>query len=128
MWIAIPAGFAFQLNPAATAAASALGASASAMLVLFFGEKLRTTILEKYHPSPFGKRTRLIHKIWEKYGLIGLGLLSPLLFGAPIGAAIGAALGSSRPRLMFWMVVGIIIWSAGLTIAAMEGIKISQMI
>ena len=60
-----------------------------------------------------------IYDIWEKYGVVGLGLLSPLLFGAPLGAALGIGLGASKNRLLLWMTVGIIIWSLILTSAGL---------
>jgi hypothetical protein len=44
-----------------------------------------------------------LFKIWDNYGITGLGLLSPLLFGSPIGAAVGIALGAGKKRLIFWM-------------------------
>lgn len=128
LWIAIPAGFALQLNPVVTAVTSSLGAITSVVIILFFGEKIRNKIVEKYYHQNKGRRIRLLQEIWEKYGVIGLGLLSPLLFGAPLGTAIGVALGSSEKKLMIWMMIGIIIWSLGLTFASIQGIKIYQMI
>ncbi|MDO5836541.1 MAG: small multi-drug export protein, partial [Methanobacterium sp.] len=52
----------------------------------------------------------------------GLGLLSPLIFGAPLGAAVGIGLGAQKNSLILWMSIGIILWSAGLTIAGSMGI------
>ncbi|WP_174275429.1 small multi-drug export protein [Desulfosporosinus orientis] len=56
-----------------------------------------------------------IYRIWEKYGVIGLGMLSPLIMGAPLGAAIGISLGASPRRLILWMSIGIIVWTISLT-------------
>lgn len=61
-------------------------------------------------------------RIWEKYGVIGLGLASPLLTGAPLGAAIGISLGAPTGKLMWWMSIGIVIWSVILTAAVAYGL------
>ena len=127
LWVAIPAGFLLQLNPFFTALASSLGAITSVIVILFIGEKIRDKLSEKYYNKEPGRRTRLLQSVWEKYGVIGLGLLSPLLFGAPLGAAIGVALGSDRSKLILWMSIGIIIWSVGLTLAAIQGLNIYEM-
>ena len=64
----------------------------------------------------------LIYRIWHRYGVIGLGLLAPLLTGAPLGVALGLTLGAPSRRLLFWTSVGIVLWSAGLTLAAALGL------
>jgi hypothetical protein len=66
------------------------------------------------------------YKIWNKYGIIGLGLISPLLFGAPLGAALGIALGAEKKALFIWMSIGIIIWSIILTYAGYIGLMTFQ--
>lgn len=66
--------------------------------------------------------------IWNKYGIIGLGLLSPLLFGAPLGAALGIGFGVPRYRLLLWMSIGIFIWSIFLTVSGFFGLMSFQSI
>ncbi|MCW4017692.1 MAG: VTT domain-containing protein [Candidatus Bathyarchaeota archaeon] len=119
--MAIPAGFAFNLHPAITATTSATGSILSALAVTLIGEKIRNRIIQWRYKGKEPKKG-FLSSIWDKYGVIGLGLLSPLLFGAPIGAALGAAFGSNKWRLLLWMSVGIIIWAAGLTLAVAAGV------
>jgi hypothetical protein len=64
----------------------------------------------------------LIDRVWQRYGVIGLGLLAPLLTGAPLGIALGLTLGASSGRLLFWTSVGIVLWSTALTLAAALGL------
>lgn len=61
-------------------------------------------------------------RIWEKYGVIGLGFASPLLTGAPLGAAIGISLGAPTGKLLWWMAIGIVFWSVILTAAVSFGL------
>lgn len=125
LWAAIPAGTALKLHPLLNGIASALGAIIGAVLVIFFGDRLRMWLLKKKEKSEKSKGR--IYKIWEKYGVIGLGMLSPLITGAPLGAAIGISLGASPRRLMFWMSLGIVVWTILLTTISTLGFAGFQM-
>jgi hypothetical protein len=117
-----------NLNPLAIILASSMGAITAAFIVLVIGENIRNWLLKRYDYNSPGFRGKFLRNLWEKYGVIGLGFFSPLLFGAPLGAAIGVALGAPRNRLLLWMSVGIVIWSIGLTLAGLQGIIIFQSI
>lgn len=122
LWLAIPLGFLMEINPVVTAILSSSGAILAAVSVTLVGENLRNRFLKwKYNDEKALKNSRL-YKIWNKYGVIGLGLTSPLLFGAPLGAAVGIALGAEKEPLLLWMSVGIILWSVGLTVAGVMGL------
>jgi len=45
------------------------------------------------HSDQVEKKHGRIYRIWERYGAAGMGLLSPLITGAPLGAALGIVLG-----------------------------------
>jgi len=60
--------------------------------------------------------------IWDRYGVVGLGLLAPLLVGAPLGTALGLLPGAPVRRLLLWVSVGIVLWSALLTAAGALGL------
>lgn len=90
LWAAIPAGLALQLHPGLVGLTAALGASAGVLLVMLLGEPLRARLKRQRGEEP-GKHGRL-RRIWERFGVVGLGLLAPLLVGAPLGAALGLAL------------------------------------
>ena len=122
LWLGIPMGLVMDVNPIIIAIVAAAGAIVAAVCVTLLGDKLRARLLKwKYGDEESLKETRL-YNIWNKYGVIGLGLLSPLLFGAPLGAAVGIALGARKNVLILWMSIGIIIWSIGLTIAGSMGL------
>lgn len=120
LWGAIPIGFVLQLPPILTGIFSALGAIASAGIVIYLGGSLRSWLMKRVEKKA-GRQSRM-GRIWEKYGVIGLGLASPLLTGAPLGAAIGISLGAPPGRLMWWMSIGIVIWSIILTAAVAFGL------
>lgn len=122
LWAAIPAGLAMGLHPVLTGFASGAGAIAGAALVILPGARLREWILLK-KAGP-GKEKGRIYRIWDKYGIVGLGLLSPLLTGAPLGAAVGISLGASPGRLFCWMSVGIFLWTVLLTALGALGVAV----
>jgi uncharacterized membrane protein len=122
LWLAIPLGLALGLSPVTTALVSMAGSIVAVLMVILAGDNLRAHFIRwKYKDEKQIYRSRLNH-IWNQYGIIGLGLLSPLIFGAPLGSAVGIALGAGKKRLMIWMSFGIIIWSLGLTWAAFMGL------
>ena len=127
LWIAVPTGFAMKIHPVITGIVSAAGALAGVVLVILLGERFRHWLAgrnSKDDESINNKSTRraTIERIWERYGIVGLGLFAPLLTGAPLGAVLGIALGAPAGRLIAWMSVGIIIWSAILTTVAALGV------
>ncbi len=119
LWASVPAGFGLELRPVATAVASALGAILGALAVTALGEGVQSRLLRTRRD---GGRNRRIAGIGRRYGAAGLGLLAPLLVGAPLGTALGLALGVPASRLLPWMCFGAVLWSAALTAAATLGL------
>lgn len=126
LWAAIPAGTALKLHPLLNGLAAGLGAIIGALLVIIIGDRLRIWLLKKKENKQ--KNKGQIYRIWNKYGVIGLGMLSPLITGAPLGAAIGISLGASPKRLLFWMSIGIVFWTILLTAISTFGFAIFETI
>ncbi len=122
LWAAIPLGLAINLNPVLIGIASAVGAILAAFLVTTVGDSIREKVIKWRYGENKDLKDSRYYKIWNKYGIVGLGLISPLLFGAPVGAALGVALGSGKKPLLIWMSIGIVIWSVGLTAAGYLGL------
>jgi len=122
LWAAIPAGLALQLHPIAVGIAAALGAFLSALAVVSHGERVRAWLAQRHEQKEKKGQYGLIYRIWHRYGVIGFGLLAPLLTGAPLGVALGLTLGAPPGRLLFWTSVGIVLWSTALTLAAAAGL------
>jgi len=106
LWAAIPTGLVMQLDPVAVGLAGGIGAMAGVLLVLFMGKPIRAWLVQRHGGSGKELAHGRIHRIWERYGPVGLGLLAPLLVGAPLGAALGIAFGAPTRPLLCWMGVG----------------------
>lgn len=122
LWAAIPTGIALQLHPLLTATVAAAGAMLGVLVVLVVGERARTWLLRLHEGGRKKERHGHMYRIWSRYGVVGLGLLAPLLVGAPLGTALGIALGAPASRLLLWIGVGIALWSGGLTVASALGL------
>ena len=124
LWAAIPAGLGLRLHPLAVGTAAAIGAMLGVVAVVLLGGRLRTWLVRRHgRKEQEGQRQHgLIYRVWDRYGVIGLGLLAPLLTGGPLGAALGLALGAPAGRLLFWMSLGIVLWSVMLTVAGTLGL------
>jgi uncharacterized membrane protein len=127
LWLAIPAGFVLDLHPVAIAIASITGAALAAFIVALAGERLRAWLVRQcYGRFLLDWQQGRANRIWTKYGVVGLGLLAPLLTGAPVGALLGVTFGIPRRRLVLWMTIGIVLWGAGLTLAGVLGLIVFE--
>lgn len=122
LWLAVPMGIALKLNPILIVAVSASSAILAVLIVAFLGDSIRNRFIAWRYGEDKKFETSRIHDVWNKYGVVGLGLLSPLLFGAPLGTAVGITFGARKDNLILWMSLGIIIWSVGLTAAGIMGL------
>ena len=122
LWIAIPIGLGLELNPLITGFTAAMGAIMSTAVIVFIGEGIRTRLVRLRYRRKGKERQGRIIGIWERYGVVGLGLLAPLITGAPLGVALGLTLGVRTDRLFFWAIIGIVLWSAIITLAGILGL------
>ena len=125
LWGAIPIGLALGLDPWAVCIAAAIGAALGTLAVSAVGDRIRN-----HPPTSLAKAaTRhrgLLYRIWLKYRAPGLGLAAPLFIGAPLGTAMGIILGAPTARLLLWTMLGIVLWSAGLTVVVTIGLSALQ--
>ncbi len=129
LWAAVPLGFALKLHPFVNFTASVLGAASGSALVIFGSEgirriycRLRPLKKTEYNKDkpPKGRLAR----IWDRYGIIGLGLAAPWITGAPIGALIGITLKAEPVKLMLWTAAGIVLCAAVFVISGMGLISV----
>ena len=115
IWKGIPAGIALGLPSILTASFTTLGAISSSLLIYFSGEPFRRWLLSKYGEKSIAKK-REKFSIWlEKYGVVGLGLIVTGLLGPIVALLIGMLLLSNTQKFIAFLILGIIIWSFGIT-------------
>jgi hypothetical protein len=127
-WLAIPTGFALGLDPLRVGLATGVGGTLDVVAIVLLGDRFRAWLVKRFRldrkaGAASTARARLM-AIWERFGVVGLGLLAPLLVGAPIGAVIGLSLGAPSGRLMIFSSVGVLLWTAILTALGAAGIRL----
>jgi hypothetical protein len=121
---AIPAG-AVSRAPLWLAAVSAwAGYSAGAMVVLLAGAPLRDWLVRKLKIPV--KRDSLIWRIWERWGLAGLGLLAPVTIGPQAGSILALAVGERAVRVFVALSLGVVPWCILFAILVGFGVKIAR--
>ena len=122
LWAAIPAGLALGLHPVLAGAAAASGAMLGVFVVLFSGERIRLLLSRKRKSDSDAPKHAWVLRVWNRWGVVGLGLLAPLITGALLGTAIGMMMGARSNHLLLWMALGTFLWSAILTFAVSLGL------
>ncbi len=122
LWSAIPLGFALHLPALLIACAAAGGAIVGALAGALLGERLRfgpfAALFERAKTAASSKAHRLV----AKFGVIGLGLLSPAICGSIIAAIIGRAIGMRARPLLLWLSIGVLLWASVLTMVSSFGL------
>ena len=107
LWTAGIAGMSLGLDPFTLIAVLVTGYAFSVVLLVVVGAPLRDRVLKKFTLNP----TSAVGRVINRYGVIGLALIAPLLTGAMIGTALGLTLRVPPRRLFVWMTAGAVVWS-----------------
>ncbi len=109
IYAAIPAGFAFNLSPLVIFIASAVGGLVGVFVSAYLGDIIKKWINKFRKPKVTKPEPGFILKIWEKYGVIGLGLLGTMTVGAPISIGVGVGFNVPTNKMVLWCCLGVLI-------------------
>jgi uncharacterized membrane protein len=123
IWGAVPIGLALGLPAPVIWTAAVAGSFVSVTVVALAGDALRAWIVRRRGQRTLAGQGRL-YRIWVRWGVVGWGLVSPLVFAPPMGTAIAIALGAPRRRLLTSMAAGVLLWVTILVAAGEGGIAI----
>ncbi|MFT3681346.1 MAG: small multi-drug export protein [Ferruginibacter sp.] len=126
IYAAIPAGFAFGLSPWVIFLAALAGGIAGVFVAAFLGEKIEKFVSKFRKPkeAPREKKPNLAHKLWEKYGIIGLGVAGTFTVGAPVSIAVGVGFNVNMHKLAAWCCVGVLARCIIFTLVGHYGMKL----
>ncbi len=124
IYAAIPAGFAFGLSPWVIFFASLTGGLAGAIVAAFLGDKIRAFFHKKKPDKDQVKKHPVITRLWNKYGIAGLGILGTITVGAPISIAVGTGLNVNIKKLLVWCLLGVFIRCSLFTIIGYYGLQL----
>jgi uncharacterized membrane protein len=126
IYAAIPAGFAFKISPIEIFLYSMLGGLIGVFVAAYLGDIIKKW-LNKFRGTTIPKNTKepgFVLKIWNKYGVIGLGLLGTMSVGAPISIGIGVGFNVPTNKMVFWCSIGVILRCALFTAIGYFGLTL----
>ena len=124
IYAAIPAGFAFGLSAWIIFFASITGGLAGVFVAAFLGDKIRAFIAKYKKKKEEKPRTGIVYRIWDKYGIIGLGFLGTITVGAPVSIAVGVGFNAPLKKLITWCCLGVITRCVVFTVIGYHGAKL----
>ena len=124
IYAAIPAGFAFGLSAWIIFFASITGGLAGVFIAAFLGDKIRSFVSKYKKKKEEKPKTGLVYRIWDKYGIIGLGFLGTMTVGAPVSIAVGVGFNAPLKKLITWCCLGVITRCLVFTVIGYHGAKL----
>jgi membrane protein YqaA with SNARE-associated domain len=128
VYAAIPAGIAFELNFLGIFLSSTVGGLFGVFVAAFLGDRIRKFISrykkQKDTPTEEKPKTGIIYRIWNRFGIIGLGFLGTITVGAPISIAVGLGLKAPIRVLIIWCSIGVMMRCALFTAIGYYGFKL----
>ncbi|MUV37703.1 hypothetical protein JNUCC1_01509 [Lentibacillus sp. JNUCC-1] len=107
----VPIGILWGLSPAIVMIVGFLGNMVTLVPVVLAFERLKGWYVARRQKQgkPSKSSVRAV-KLFQKYGVIGLAFLGPVLLGTHIAAFIGMAMGATKQGMLFWMAISIALW------------------
>jgi membrane protein YqaA with SNARE-associated domain len=125
IYAAIPAGFAFGLSPWTIFLASLAGGLTGVFVAAFLGNKIRALFHKKKPTKEVAeKKHPVLLRLWNKYGIIGLGFLGTVSVGAPISLAVGIGLNANIKKLVIWCCIGVLTRCIVFTLVGWYGLQL----
>jgi len=135
--LAFGLGFLYFLGaiPAAAAAGAPLwlaavsawaGYSAGALVVLLAGAPLRDWLAKKLKIPVKRDTSKLVWRVWDRWGLAGLGLLAPVTIGPQAGSVLALTVGERAARVFVALSLGVVPWCILFACLVGFGVKIAR--
>ena len=101
IYAALTAAHVFGLDTWVILACTLTGGIAGVFIAAFLGERIEKFITKTFRKNKAPKpKTGLIYKIWDKYGLYGLGIIGTFLLGAPAAIGVGVGFNANMKKLV----------------------------
>lgn len=95
-----------------TALLTAGGMMTTVGIFVWAGHPLRKYLIQRFGSGKkFSPRNRRFVKVWGKYGLPGLAIITPLILSPMVGSMIATGLGGKPSRIMIWMGISAVVWA-----------------
>ena len=121
---AIPAGMAAGASVWIAPIAAGFGYVAGGAVVLLAGAPLREWLVSKLKIPVERDPSKLVWRMWERGGLLGLCLLAPVTIGPQATAVIALAVGEKPRRILVAVALGVLPWCVIFAVLTAFGFKL----
>jgi len=106
-------GYAAGLTLLTTILTTVAGMMTVVLVFAYFGTFIRQKIAARFMRKQrrFTPKNRRLVKIWKKFGIMGVAMLTPVLFTPIVGAAIAVSFGVPRQAMILSMFISASVWS-----------------
>lgn len=122
--VVIPIGVGIGLQPVLVAIAAFLGNVLPTYGIIVGHERLAAYLERRSGDDnePSGRRKRA-KRVWDRYGLPGLAIASPLVTGVHLAALLALGLGSKQRTTAVWMTASIAVWTVIITLVSVGALS-----
>lgn len=111
-------GYAVGLHPITTVLTTVAGMMTVVFLFTFFGDWIRSKVFRRFKTKKINlRKAERVDKIWKRYGLVGVALLTPIILTPIGGTLLAVSSGSSKEKIIFYMFVSASFWSVVISMA-----------
>lgn len=111
-------GYASGLNLITTILTTVSGTMTVVFLFTFFGEWIRIKVFGKFKKRKVNlARAEKLEKLWKRYGLVGVALLTPVLLTPIGGTLLAVSSGGPKDKIIIYMFISASFWSVILSSA-----------
>lgn len=111
-------GYAVGLSLLTTILTTVAGMMTVVFLFTFFGNWIRTNIFGRFRRKKVNlKKAAKFEKLWSRYGLAGVALLTPIILTPIGGTLLAVSSGSPKDKIIFYMFVSASFWSVLISMA-----------
>ena len=105
-------GYAVGLHPVTTILTTVAGMMTVVFLFTFAGNWIRMRIFGRFkRKKPNLKKAERFEKIWKRYGLVGVALLTPVILTPIGGTLLAVSSGSPKDKIIIYMFISASFWS-----------------
>lgn len=123
---AVPAGVAAGAAAWIAGLAAGSGYVAGAAIVLMAGAPLREWLVRKLKIPVERDPSKLVWRMWERGGLLGLCLVAPVTIGPQGTAVIALAVGEKPRRIVAAVALGVLPWCVLFAVLTAFGFKLAS--
>ena len=124
--VVIPIGVGLGFQPVAVGIAAFLGNLLPIYGIIAAHERIEGYLERRQNESEPSKRRQRAKRLWNRYGLPGLAVASPISTGVHLAAVFALGLGSSRRSTAVWMTASIAAWTVVITAGSVFALSTIQ--